>query len=174
MNFPNILTPSGAVFSAGEEACALYRHILWRHWGNGSRLLHICGLNPSTAGHTVDDPTIRREISFAKRWGFDGLLKTNAFDYRSTDPDRMLTHLAPCSPDNNWWILECHKRADKSVAAWGVHGIHNNRAYDLKRMIQWECLGLTKDGHPKHPLYVKSDTPLIHFNLIAVSEAYLA
>lgn len=163
MNFPNILTPSGAIFSEGGEQSALYRHMLWRYWGPGVAFLHICGLNPSTAGHEMNDPTIRREIDFAKRWGFDGLLKTNAFDFRATNPKVMLVKLSPMSEENDLWIFECRKRAGQSVAAWGVHGTHNEREYALKRMFQWYCLGKTKGGQPKHPLYVRADTPLVLF-----------
>lgn len=163
MKFPDVFTPSGAVFIGGDEATALYRPLLWRYWGNGGAVafLHICGLNPSKAGHTINDPTIRREIDFAKRWGFDGLLKTNAFDWRDTDPKTMMRVLAPLSVENDWWILECSKRANVNMAAWGVHGVHNNRCYFLKRMMNWHCLGKTKDGHPKHPLYVKKTSTLI-------------
>ncbi len=160
---PNIHTPSGAVFSEGEESNALYRHMLWRYWGPGTAFLHITGLNPSTAGHAINDPTIRREIDFAKRWGYDGLLKTNAFDLRATDPKVMLAHSAPNSVVNDSWIYWCmiHSAPPYGIAAWGVHGNHQGRADYLRECYDWKCLGLTKDGHPKHPLYVKATTGLI-------------
>lgn len=158
--FPDIFRASGAVFSDGGEEAALYRHMLWRYWGPGKTFLHVCGLNPSTAGHTANDPTIRREIDFAKRWGFDGLLKTNAFDLRATNPKVMLRHLAPMSEDCDWWIYECSKRAGLDVAAWGKDGGHNNRSFYLKRMFVWKCLGKTQNGQPRHPLYVRADTIL--------------
>lgn len=158
---PDIFSPSGAVFSQGDEAGAIYRHMLWRYWGPGRAFLHFCGLNPSTAGHTLNDPTIRREIDFAKRWGFDGLLKTNAFDLRATDPKVMMAHPDPLSPENDQWIHWCSVRAGLDVAAWGVHGVHLDRANNLKSSRTWRCLGKTKEGHPRHPLYVKATTELI-------------
>lgn len=161
MTFPDISTASGAVFSEGGEEGAVYRHMLWRRWGAGMAFLHVCGLNPSKAGHLANDPTIRREIAFAKAFGCDGLLKTNAFDFRATDPKVMLVHLTPCSAENDLWIHECSKISAVDVAAWGVHGMHNGRARELRQARRWKCLGLTKDGHPRHPLYVRADTPLI-------------
>lgn len=154
--FPDVLAASGAVFSR----CNAYRSMLWRYWGPGRRFLHICGLNPSTADHQKNDPTIRREIDFAKRWGYDGLLKTNAFDLRATDPKVMLAHDTPLSADNDWWIHRCNLFASSpaGLAAWGVHGNHRGRADELKRAYPWMCLGKTKEGHPRHPLYVKKET----------------
>lgn len=157
--FPDTYTPSGAVFSRSMS----YRPMLWRYWGPGKAFLHICGLNPSTADHEKNDPTIRREIDFAKRWGYDGLLKTNAFDLRATDPRVMLAHPIPLSDDNDWWISACQIRAapPHGIAAWGVHGNHQGRADYLKQCYLWRCLGLTKDGFPRHPLYVRKDTKLV-------------
>lgn len=160
VNFPDIMTPSGAIFSA----CGNYRHMLWRYWGPERAFLHICGLNPSTADHQKDDPTIRREIDFAKRWGFDGLLKTNLFDLRATDPKVMMAHLRPCSHDNDNYIYACVIRSGLDLAAWGVHGSHNNRASEIAPKYMWRCLGKTKDGFPRHPLYVRADTQPIQFN----------
>jgi len=154
--FPDITKPSGAVFSRSMS----YRPMLWRYWGPGKAFLHFCGLNPSTADREKDDPTIRREIRFARDRGYDGLLKTNAFDLRATDPNEMLAHAVPCSDDNDWWIAQCaYRAAGPSVAAWGVHGAHRGRGAFLHLCFDWRCLGLTKYGHPRHPLYVRADTP---------------
>lgn len=49
--------------------CGRYRYRLWRAWATEGRSALIVGLNPSTADATEDDPTIRREVAFAKRWG---------------------------------------------------------------------------------------------------------
>ena len=73
---------SGAHFSP----CERYRYRLWRCWDASKWKLAIIGLNPSTATHEEDDPTIRRCIGFAKRDGYGGLLMLNLFALRSTDP----------------------------------------------------------------------------------------
>lgn len=149
---------SGAIFSANRK----YRYALWRKWGLGNRLVHLCGLNPSTADETEDDPTIRREIDFASSWGFDGLVKTNAFGFRATDPRVLKGIDDPSGPENNYWINEAHVLAEFSVACWGVNCTPERQKF-LRERFSWQCFGLTKDGFPKHPLYLKKDTPLVHW-----------
>lgn len=143
-----------------------YRHMLWRYWGTGDAFLHITALNPSTADALINDNTIRREIDFAQQWGYDGLLKTNAFDFRATDPSVMKQHAEPCSLDNDSWIHACQSRAAHpyAIAAWGTHGNHRGRADFLKTCFRWKCFGITKHGFPKHPLYLPKTTKLIDFN----------
>lgn len=57
---------SDAVFSP----CGKYRYRLWRVWGDADRRCLFIGVNPSKAGAVDNDHTIRKEIGFAKRWGF--------------------------------------------------------------------------------------------------------
>ena len=43
--------------------------------------------------------------------------------------------------------------------AWGTHGAHLDRGPAVERLLRAQGrplhhLGLTKDGHPKHPLYI--------------------
>lgn len=153
----NLRQPSGAVFSD----CGKYRWILWRRWGNGNEFAHICGLNPSTADHERNDPTVRREIDFCQRWVFDGLIKTNAFGLRATDPRVMLAHADPIGTENDAWITIAIGLATISIAAWGVHGAHLERAAALKKRCAWKCFGVTKAGQPRHPLYLPKTTTLI-------------
>ena len=74
--------PRHAVFSP----CRTYRYALSRVWAADKPYALFIGLNPSTADETLDDPTIRRCIDFAKRWGYGGLVMANLFAYRATDP----------------------------------------------------------------------------------------
>ena len=59
--------------------CRRYRYTLWREWTlpieqwDPSRYAVFIGLNPSTADELVNDPTIRRCIDFANRWGYGAL-----------------------------------------------------------------------------------------------------
>ena len=66
--------------------CERYRHALGRHWDNDKGFVLFIMLNPSTADAQQDDPTIRRCMDFAKRWGFGGIEACNLFDWRATDP----------------------------------------------------------------------------------------
>ena len=84
---------SGAIFSE----CKKYRYLLWRKWGKSphSKYVMFVGLNPSTADESIDDPTIRRCICFAKDWGYDGLFMANLFAYRATYPVDMFKFAEP-------------------------------------------------------------------------------
>ena len=132
----------------------------------GDRLIMWIGLNPSTADEQQLDPTLTRIRSFSEREGYDGFLMTNIFGFRATDPKEMLRERDPVGPENDAALLAAALRCDKVVAAWGAHGIHQDRASAVAQLLGrhklW-CLGTTKDGHPRHPLYVKSDQPLVRW-----------
>jgi len=121
-------------------------------------------LNPSTADATEDDPTIRRCISFSQGWGSDGLRVVNLFALRSTDPGVLEHHDDPIGRHNDHAIRQAvHLARDSGgrvIAGWGAHPFAVSRAHDVARMLysSLECLGLTKTGAPRHPLYVKGTT----------------
>ena len=142
--------------------CRTYRYALWREWIGGEGYAMFVGLNPSTADEVQDDPTIRRCIAFAKAWGYSGLCMTNLFAFRATDPRDMKIAADPVGPDNDAHLLALSADAGVIVAAWGVHGSYKGRASAVCKLLpSLHCLGLTKEGHPKHPLYLrKSLTPV--------------
>src|SRR5262245_35048856 len=82
------LIDAGAEFSDDR----VYRWRLWRRWDHGPMLM-VVGLNPSTADEHTDDPTVRRCIGYAKRWGYAGLRMLNVFPYRATDPRELVGHM---------------------------------------------------------------------------------
>ena len=148
--------------TATFSVCRRYRYTLWRNWtdllGGGRGYAMFIGLNPSTADETENDPTIRRCISFAKSWGYDGLCMTNLFAFRATDPKVMLAESEPCGQDNDLHLLKMAKGAGIVVAAWGLPGTHMGRADEVRQLIQnLYCLKLTKGGQPGHPLYLPGD-----------------
>ena len=113
------------------------------------------GLNPSTADEKNDDPTIRRCISYAKAWGYDGLCMANIFAFKATEPKVMLSEMDPVGPDNDRYLVELADKASLVIAAWGTLGGHMDRANKVRSMIDGlHYLRLTKDGHPGHPLYL--------------------
>lgn len=147
---------SGAVFSG----CRRYRYALWRTWGDGPAFV-VIGLNPSTADETEDDPTIRRCKGFARRERCGGLIMLNLFALRATDPREMKAAEDPVGPANDAAIADMVGEGDTVVAAWGVHGDHRGRDAEVAALVpHLQCLGTTKQGHPRHPLYLRSDTPL--------------
>jgi len=142
--------------------CRCYRYTLWRQWGATENYAMFIGLNPSTADEVQDDPTIRRCIDFSKQWGFDGLCMTNLFAFRATDPKEMKRCLKPVGDDNDRWLVECSKGAGVVVAAWGNHGRFLGRDEEVIQIVdRLQCFGLTGEGCPKHPLYLRKDSTLI-------------
>ena len=156
-----------ARFSPDRE----YRYLLARDIGfAGTRACMFVMLNPSTADEHKDDPTIRRCISFARAWGYRTLYVTNLSPLRATNPKVLL--VSGPEPEDVWQenmenILGTAMYCGLVVAAWGVHGVAERRAdqvmAELSPLKGVGCLGTTKDGHPRHPLYVPAATPLIHY-----------
>lgn len=139
--------------------CGTYRYTLSRCWDPPKPSCAFVMLNPSTADATQDDPTIRRCIGFAKAWGYGGVDVLNLFALRATDPSALRSHPDPIGPDNDEYLRSLRGRF--VVAAWGVHGALNGRGEAVRKMLgdRLAVLGLTKDGHPRHPLFVRGDTP---------------
>ena len=134
--------------------CRTYRYSLTREWGDGFSVLFIC-LNPSTADETLDDPTIRRCISFAREWGGGRLHMANLFAFRATDPRDMKNASDPIGPENDKHLLALAHDSALTIAAWGVHGTFGGRHNAVRRILpRLHYLRLTKDGHPGHPLYL--------------------
>ena len=143
--------------TAHLSVCRRYRYALWRRWGAGPNVMFV-GLNPSTAEEEIDDPTIRRCITFARTWGYGGLCMTNLFAYRSTQPAEMLAQVDPVGPYNDNYLVQLASEARLVVAAWGTHGQHRGRHNAVRKMLSGlHYLRLTKDGHPSHPLYLPAN-----------------
>lgn len=147
----------------------VYRYTLWRQWWKDELFVSrnklsyamFIGLNPSTADEIENDPTIRKCIGFATRWGYDALCMTNLFAFRATDPHKMKAHHKPIGDENDRWLTTCARDAGVIVAAWGINGEHMARDKDVLKLIdRVECLRVTKHGHPEHPLYVPYDVAL--------------
>lgn len=160
---------SGAEFSE----CERYRYSLWRTWtpaGLDGRLCAFIGLNPSTATHEMDDPTIRRCIRFCKDWGYDGYVMLNLFAFRATDPRVMKAAEDPVGPESCVALPVWADYCEMVVCAWGVHGAFKTRGLIVKEIVRGPVcrdihhLGLTKDGYPKHPLYLPADTQPVRWD----------
>ena len=147
-----------ARFSADRR----YRYQLTRRVGFGDRVVAFVMLNPSTADAVRNDPTVRRCINYANAWGYGWLIVTNLSPLRATDPRELLA--AGAEPEdvqreNERAIIEAASVADLVVAAYGVHGAAECRAERVLELlveagVTVACLGLTKAGAPRHPLYL--------------------
>lgn len=157
--------------SAIISPCGTYRYLLTRpgdlHADKGTALFLM--LNPSTADATEDDPTIRRCRNFARAWGCNGLAVANLYALRATDPTELWKHPDPIGPDNDWRLRAIAEEYTDIVCAWGANA-RAERVAAVANILTaaggrlW-CLGTTKDGHPRHPLYVRGDQPLIPWAL---------
>jgi hypothetical protein len=158
--------------SAVISPCGTYRYLLTRQLGTGTKIATFIMLNPSTADAERDDPTIRKCIGFARRWECGKLLVVNLFAFRATDPADLRRTAEPAGRENVTWIghaiHETRLAGGLIVCAWGTHGAHRDQdLYVLGLLDSWKtkrvALGLTKYGHPKHPLYAPYAAPLLPF-----------
>lgn len=145
-----------------------YRYSLTRQWELDRPWAVWIMLNPSTADAEVDDPTIRRCVGFSDHWGFGGLEVVNLFALRATRPIHLKESGDPTGEDNDHYLKQAISRHEMLVAAWGGSGdfaMRYMQANEVKRMAvraekRLMCVGQTKGGDPRHPLYVKGDTRL--------------
>ena len=158
-------TPAGASFSR----CRRWRYLLWRRWDEARPLANFLMLNPSTADEFKLDPSCTRARRYAERWGYGGLIVTNLFGWRATDPDVMLAAQDPVGRGNDRAILAAAREAAIVVCAWGNHGAHNERSRQVLSRLR--CAGLSLhmlrmngSGEPAHPLYLPGSLAPAHFN----------
>ena len=161
--------------SPGHHATAVFsddkvhRYSLTRQWGSfcGVKALFIM-LNPSTADAFKLDPTVNRCRLFAERLGCDLLQVVNIFSYRSTDPaelyDAHEQGVKITDEVNDETIRGALESAKYRICAWGAEPIAKLYIPDILRekySLSLHALGVTKDGSPRHPLYLRKDAPLI-------------
>lgn len=150
--------------AASISQCGEYRYALHRTWEFTRPTCVFVGLNPSTADGNKDDPTIRRCVRFAADWGYGGLVMLNLFAFRATNPKDMLASNDPVGSKNDNFLKMYTTSSDVKlvVAAWGANET-NGRDVEVRKMlaergVSLHHLGLTKNGSPKHPLYLRADT----------------
>lgn len=141
--------------------CVRYRYRLLITWDESLPKSNVIGLNPSTATERKNDPTIERLQRWATRSGYGSLAMYNAYAFRSTDPNGLLTVDDPVGQHNDMFIrsMMCEIESNP-VAAWGDN-IQPEREYSLVKLANqcgaiFRCWGRTKSGNPKHPLYLSN------------------
>ena len=142
--------------------CERYRYLLTRVWEPGGAKALFVMLNPSTATEVQNDPTVERCERRARALGFGAFRVTNIFAWRETDPKAMRAAADPVGPANDAAIRDSAPWADRIICAWGAHGAHLDRGPAVERLLRGTGLplfhlGLTKAGHPRHPLYIAYD-----------------
>lgn len=157
--------------SAIISPCGTYRYELRREphdkYTTAGPALFIM-LNPSTADASLDDPTIRRCRAFARRWDCAGIVVANLYALRATNPADLWAHADPVGPENDDHLRRLAREYETVVCAWGANARHD-RVEAVRRIFSGRhhrlmCLGITKAGAPRHPLYIKATQPLIDWN----------
>jgi hypothetical protein len=156
-----------------------HRYVLRRNWTGDGGIVNFIMLNPSTADDVFYDATIRRCVGFAKRWGYAGLVVTNLFAYRATQPKDLAMLLSTFSgmsiaigDDNAFTLAREARNAKTIVCAWGDNGsmlphrdldiIATLRSYDLY------CIRRTRKGNPAHPVREPyTDAPLLFYSKLS-------
>lgn len=175
------------VADADVSPCGRYRYALRRTWrallaAPGAELAPAAVataapdlwvlLNPSTADGVRDDPTVRRCVGFSDRAGAPGLVLVNPFAWRATSPGDLWRAAAAgidiVGPRNDEVIAEAARTARRVIVGWGSNAADHGgsrwaRVFDLLRAARpdrqvW-AYGVTKDGHPRHPLMTGYDMP---------------
>jgi len=166
-------TRGGAEFSEDGK----HRFRLWRRWhGPQTKVVLFLMLNPSQADHTRDDPTIRKCIGYARRWGYGGMEVANLFSLVSTDP-KGLMRLEPKvtlrDAHNLETIIHLASNHD-TVLAWGAtagEGWYRLRVLGLLQQLHFlnqpvkAFRGLTKNGQPPHPVRLAYARPLDSYDI---------
>lgn len=151
--------------SAEISECGQYRWWLRRSWDGSGRVACFIMLNPSTADALQDDPTIRRCVDFAKRWDCSALSVRNLYPFRATDPKDLKAAGYPDGGGRGETEIRAARTAHLIICAWGTKAQSSrvSRVLELLDGHDLYCLGTTKGGHPRHPLYVPASQELVPF-----------
>jgi hypothetical protein len=156
------------IYGAAQfSPCRAYRYWLTRRWNDAPLIAFICA-NPSVADESANDPTIRKQIGFARRWRNGGILALNVAAFCSTDPHLCAKAENPVGPENTVEYLHQYIskfQPEKVIAAWGnMHPRFKTRCDTVHSQIPnlW-CFGTTISGNPKHPSRLGYSTLLRRF-----------
>lgn len=147
---------------AGISSDKKYRWWLWRRWSDLPLVIWIM-MNPSTADHTKNDPTIFKIIRYSTRWGYGAALILNVYAFRTSRQNNLPQSMQEALGRSNvWWLTFAMKFAKrkklKVVCAWGAK--HGEAGMLIRTLaaglgVKLYCLELSQGGEPKHPLYLK-------------------
>ena len=148
---------------ADLSVCRKYRYALGRRWkATGGTCLWVM-LNPSTADHSREDPTVRRVIGYSVAWGYGAMVIVNLWPIRSPSPDNIFfgDRRDSLGPDgvNDGFILNYADQSEMVMCAWGAHGQKLGQGEKMRQTLvsgglRLHALRFTKSGQPCHPLYL--------------------
>lgn len=155
-------TINGTGYGAIFDVSGSYRYSLWRTWSTNHPQIAFILFNPSTADEQKNDPTIRRCVGFARAWNFGSIEVVNLFAFRATHYEDLFKVDDPIGAENNCFLTQAIECCSAIVLGWGNRGTFLSRDRQVMAFLTGRtnvfCLGMTKSGQPRHPLYVKGNT----------------
>lgn len=157
-----------------------YRYALGEVRETESKILFCFGINPSTATPQKSDSTVKRIQMITSKHGYDSYIILNLCAQRAKNPDNMLNEQNQISHKENLniitYLLNLYSHNSDILFAYG--DLIETRPYLKKNLCEiiniiktssyggnCYCLGKTKSGNARHPLYQKTDTPFVPFSL---------
>lgn len=146
--------------------CGKYRYLLRRTWDHAKPRALLIMLNPSTADASTDDATIRSCVRLLRGLGYGSAEVVNLMAWRATNPKELPPKPSDAMGAGNATVIDAAmSRCDVAICAWGAHPYAERFARAVLDIVSLHrpsayCFGKTKSGAPKHPLYIKSGTPL--------------
>lgn len=135
-----------------------HRYRLDRWFDTGRGVVHFCMLNPSAASAEANDATVAKCERYARLWGYNHLITTNAFAMVARYPIDLTRYPDPVGPDNDKHILAAAKEAyNSTIVAWGDHGAIQGRHEHLLALLgdqPLHALRVNASGMPSHPIYL--------------------
>ena len=112
-------------------------------------------------------------MQFARAWGWGRIEVVNVFAFRTAYPRALVqAHrdgVDVLGPERDAGLSAAFDRARVVVAAWGANWFAQEHARGVLSLVppglEIVCLGKTQGGFPRHPLYMRADTPLSTFSM---------
>ena len=143
------------------------------------------GLNPSIANSSVNDKTLVRIINFCSQWDYKNIYIINLFALISKSSTQLSKSDDPIGVNNDLITLKTLRfwREDSDCdlwLGWGDGGQFRERDRKVLKLIKKFaymkskknnfskcvlCLGLSKKGNPRHPLYMPNRSILRKFEM---------
>tara|TARA_Y100001968_G_scaffold328673_1_gene376322 strand:+ start:898 stop:1374 length:477 start_codon:yes stop_codon:yes gene_type:complete len=158
---------------------------LKRDLPSGYKNIVFIGLNPSIANSVNNDNTLTRIINFCSIWDYRNIYIINLFGLISKSPAQLTKSIDPVGSNNDKIILKALQFWSNNFncdlwLGWGDKGNLNRRDCKVLKIIKnlsnfnlngnnpskrVLCLGRTKKGNPRHPLYMANRCFLRPFEL---------
>ena len=105
-----------------------------------------------------------------EHWGVGAYYQLNVMSIRGTYSAELAKTEVVNLPENDEWIRRIASRARLVVVSWGNPGHKSGRGGVVENILREVCdparvvcFGKNKNGSPVHPLYQRTDAPLVPY-----------